>query len=715
MPRNRTTLFDIPVESLTPAEAVDELAELAELIAIHDELYYRQDSPEIPDAEYDALRLRNQAIEARFPELARSDSPSRRVGVQPAAGFRKIRHAVPMLSLSNAFERGDMRDFVESLRNFMRELKDPAAPIELVCEPKIDGLSLGLRYEKGRLIHAATRGNGVEGEDVTANARTLAEIPKTLQGEGWPEVLEVRGEVYMSDADFLELNARQEAQGESLFANPRNAAAGGLRQLDPAVTTRRPLRFFAYAWGELSAPFAETQWEARQKLRSWGFRLNEPARLATTMADDFAEMFDFYDEVQERRSGLGFSIDGVAVKVNRLDWQARLGFVSRSPRWAIAWKFPPEQAVTVVNKIAVQVGRTGKITPVALLAPVSVGGVLVSRATLHNQDEIRRKDIREGDTVIVQRAGDVIPQVVSALLDKRPPDSQPYAFPTACPDCHEPLARNPGEADTFCVNGLNCPAQAVERLIHFVSRDAFDIEGLGIKNIEAFYGKGLMRGPADIFTLAERDGAEGPPLKEWEGWGEVSARKLFEAIDKARAIGLERFIYALGIPQVGQSTARLLARHYLSLAHWRERMEQARDPESEAYAQLIAIDGVGASMAGDILAFFGEAQNLLALDKLTGPRGDASPLLNVTDFLPPAASSPVAGKTVVFTGTLETLSRNEAKARAEALGAKVAGSVSKKTDYVVVGADAGSKEKKARELGLTILSEREWLALIGAA
>jgi len=729
MPKNRTTLFDLPVESLSLVDAATELAELAELIHYHDDLYHRQDNPEISDAEYDALRQRNLSLEARFPNLVREDSPTQRVGAAPATGFRKIRHRIPMLSLGNAFDRQDLRDFVDSLRNFMRELGDTKIAIELVGEPKIDGLSLSIRYEQGKLVSAATRGNGTEGEDVTANVKTIAAIPQILHGQGWPNVLEVRGEVYMSDEDFLALNARQEGLQEKTFANPRNAAAGSLRQLDPSITAQRPLRFFAYAWGELSEPFADTQWAARQRLKDFGFQLNEPAGLVSVADENFDALFALYGGIQEKRASLGFSIDGVVVKVNRLDWQARLGFVSRSPRWAIAWKFPPEQAQTLINTITVQVGRTGKITPVANLQPVNVGGVLVSRATLHNQDEIARKDIREGDTVIIQRAGDVIPQVVSVVLDKRQSGSEPYRFPERCPepDCNEPLVRKPGEADTFCVNGLNCPAQAVERLIHFVSRDAFDIEGLGIKNIELFYAKGLIRCPVDIFTLQERDGRavstwanylqetggdEIKPLRDWEGWGEISERKLYDAIQKVRTIPLDRFIYALGIPQVGQSTARLLARHYLSLNHWRKCMEQAFDTESEAYTQLLSINGVGQNMAADILAFFHETQNREVLDKLTLSLDNQPPLLTVTDFNPPAAVSPVAGKTVVFTGTLETLSRNEAKARAEALGANVAGSVSKKTDYVVVGADAGSKEKKARELGLKILSEKEWLAMI---
>ncbi|MCX7110671.1 MAG: NAD-dependent DNA ligase LigA [Proteobacteria bacterium] len=711
--KNRTTLFEIPVEALDSSQAEAELAELAETLRWHDEQYHGQDRPEISDAEYDALVRRNHAVEKRFPELVRDDSPSRRVGVSPAQGFRKLRHSVPMLSLGNAFSQQDIRDFAEGLRSFMRELNDPAMPIDLVAEPKIDGLSLSIRYEDGKLVAAATRGNGTEGEDVTANVRTMADVPKKLAGQGWPFIVEVRGEVYMSDGDFLALNDRQSEAGENTFANPRNAAAGSLRQLDPAITEKRPLRFFAYAWGEVSAAFADTQSEARQKLQSWGFSLNEPARKVCIANDDFSGLFAYYEDIQDKRARLGFSIDGIVVKVDRLDWQARLGFVSRSPRWAIAWKFPPEQALTAVRNITVQVGRTGKITPVANLAPVNVGGVLVSRATLHNQDEIQRKDIREGDTVIIQRAGDVIPQVVSVVIDKRPAGSQPYPFPDACPECGEPLVRNAGEADTFCVNGLNCPAQAMERLNHFVSRDAFDIEGLGVKNIESFFAKGLVRSPVDIFTLESRDGEDCPPLREWEGWGEVSARKLFDAIERQRVIPLERFIFALGIPQVGQSTARLLARHYLSLGHWRECMEQAENSASEAYEELVSINGMGQNMAEDILNFFRETQNPDVLDKLTLPRRGQGPLLEVTDFEPPAAISAIAGKTVVFTGTLETLSRNEAKARAESLGANVAGSVSKKTDYVVVGADAGSKEKKARELGLNILSEQEWLELIG--
>lgn len=713
MSKNRTSLFDVPVDQLTEAQAAADLAELAELIAYHDRLYYQQDAPELTDAEYDALRNRNNAIEARFPDLIRPDSPSQKVGVAPAAGFRKVRHTVPMLSLDNAFSRDDMADWLNGIRNFLRELSDPRVPIAIDCEPKIDGLSLGIRYERGRLVSAATRGTGTEGEDVTANVRTIAEIPQQLKGAGWPEVLEVRGEVYMNDADFLQLNAQQEQAGGKLFANPRNAAAGSLRQLDPAVTAARPLRFYAYAWGEVSRPFAQTQWEARQKLKEWGFHLNEPSRLVQVVDTDLTELFAYYDDIQLQRAGLGFSIDGTVLKVNRLDWQQRLGFVSRSPRWAIAWKFPPERALTVVEDIQCQVGRTGKITPVAHLKPIAVGGVLVARATLHNADEIARKDVRIGDTVVIQRAGDVIPQVVEVVAGKRPPHSHPYQFPTHCPVCGSLLIREEGEADTFCTGGLICSAQVVERLKHFASRDAFDIEGLGEKNIELFYSKGLIRSPVDIFTLEARNGTTLPPLREWEGWGETSERKLFDAIQRARNISLDRFIYALGIHQVGQATARLLARHYLTLENWRASLEAAQEHTSEAYADLLSINGIGESMMDDILGFIAEPHNQDILDALTRAQSaQEAPLVTVTDFERPVMTSPIAGKTVVFTGTLETMSRNEAKAQAEALGANVAGSVSKKTDYVVAGPGAGSKAAKARELGLTVLTEQQWLDLL---
>ena len=713
MKKNRTTRFDIPESQLTEEQASSELVELAGIIAHHDRLYYEKDRPEITDAEYDALRRRNNAIEARFPHLILPDSPSRRVGTEPAAGFRKIRHAIPMTSLENAFTPDHMRKFLDGLRNFILELQNPDVSIDLVGEPKIDGLSCSLRYEKGLLVLGLTRGNGIEGEDVTANVRTIKDIPRRLQGKGWPDVLEVRGEVYMSDEDFIRLNEQQESEGRKPFANPRNSAAGSLRQLDPDVTAHRPLGFFAYAWGEVSAPIAQTQWEARHRLKEWGFTLNEPSSQVEGIHPDYTTLSAYYQRVHDQRSSLGFSVDGVVMKVNRIDWQDRLGFDSRSPRWAIAWKFPPEQALTVIRRIVVQIGRLGRATPVANLAPINVGGVLVSRATLHNRDEIERKDIREDDTVIIQRAGDVIPQVVEVVKDRRPPHSRPYIFPTHCPVCGSTLAREEEAAETYCTGGLFCQAQAEERLLHFVSRNAFDIEGLGEKNIRLFYGKGFIRTPVDIFTLEERDRDNDQPLSTWKGWGDASARNLFDAIRRARTISLDRFIFALGIRQVGEATARLLARHYLTRNNWCRSMEAAVDPDSEARKDLLSINGIGESMAEDIVSFFREPQNQEVLNKLYYPRDNGESLVTVRDFEPMNTASPVSGKTVVFTGKMETMSRSEAKAQSERLGANVASSVSGKTDYVVTGPGSGSKEKEARKLGLTILSEREWLDLIG--
>jgi DNA ligase (NAD+) len=713
MEKKRTALFDVPAGRLTEGQASSELNELAEIIAHHDRLYHGKDQPEVTDAEYDALRRRNAAIEACFPHLILPDSPSRRVGAEPAAGFKKIRHAIPMTSLENAFSPDQMGKFLEGIRNFILELKNPDIPIELVGEPKIDGLSCSLRYEKGLLALGLTRGNGIEGEDVTANAKTIKDVPRRLHGKGWPDVLEVRGEVYMSDEDFIRLNEQQELAGGKPFANPRNAAAGSLRQLDPDVTANRPLRFFAYAWGEVSAPIAQTQWEARRNLKEWGFELNEPSGLVEGIDSDSTTLSSYYESILVQRSSLGFSVDGVVMKVNRLDWQDRLGFDSRSPRWAIAWKFPPEQALTVIRKIVVQIGRLGRATPVANLSPVNVGGVLVSRATLHNQDEIERKDIREDDTVVIQRAGDVIPQVVEVVKDRRPVHSRPYLFPTHCPVCGSALAREEDAAGTYCTGGLFCQAQAKERLLHFVSRNAFDIEGLGEKNIRLFYEKGLIRTPVDIFTLEERDRHSDPSLSTRKGWGDISARNLFDAIERARTVSLDRFIYALGIRQVGEATARLLARRYLTRKNWCQSMEAAVDPDSEAREDLLSINGIGESMAEDIASFFREPRNQEVLDKLCSPREDGDSLVTVRDFEPMNVASPVSGKIVVFTGKMETMSRSEAKAHAERSGANVAGSVSGKTDYVVAGPGAGSKEKEARKMGLTILSEREWLDLIG--
>jgi DNA ligase (NAD+) len=690
----------IPVDRLTEAKARRELIRLAEEIRHHDELYYQNDAPEISDADYDELKRRNAAIETRFPDLVLADSPSKRVGAPAAAGFAKVRHAAPMLSLDNAFDEEDVRDFFEGVRRFIKELKDdPTIPIEAVAEPKIDGLSASLRYEHGAFVQGATRGDGTEGEDITANLRTVKDIPKTLAGNGWPDVLEVRGEVYMSRADFFDLNRRQEDAGEKVFANPRNAAAGSLRQLDSTVTASRPLGFFAYGWGQVSEPIDGGQWAVLQRFKDWGFSTNPLARLCPTVEDVLA----LYGEVAAQRATLDYDIDGVVYKLDRLDWQARMGASSRAPRWAIAHKFPAEQAETILDKIDIQVGRTGALTPVARLRPVTVGGVVVSNATLHNEDEIARKDVREGDTVIIQRAGDVIPQVVAVVKEKRPAVSKPFEFPHECPICGSSAIREPGEAVRRCTGGLICRAQAVERLKHFVSRNAFDIEGFGKKHIESFWEDGLIRTPGDIFRLHRRR----DEIAAREGWGEQSADNLLAAIEDRRTIGLDRFIYALGIRQVGSSTGRLLARTYLSLSAWRAAMGNAADPDSEDYADLIAVDGIGASMAADLTGFFAEGQNRDIMEDLAAE-------LDVVDFQAPATEgSPVAGKTVVFTGTLETMTRNEAKAGAEALGAKVSGSVSAKTDYVVAGPGAGSKAKKAQELGVATLTELEWLDLIG--
>lgn len=717
MKKNQTTLFSVPVDQLTEEQAKFELAHLAKVISYHDQLYHEKDQPEITDAEYDMLRRRNDAIEARFYNLVLPTSPSYRVGAEPAAGFKKIRHAVAMSSLDNASTLSDIRDFISTIRNFIIELKDENISIDLVAEPKIDGLSCSLRYENGQLAYAVTRGNGIEGEDVTTNVKTIKEdIPNELKGTGWPNLLEIRGEIYMSDKDFLKLNEHQESLGPKgkVFANPRNAAAGSLRQKDPSITASRPLHFFAYAWGEVSKPLGDTLWEARRKICDWGFKLDEPSGLVKVDDSGCTALLDYYREIEAKRSSLGFSIDGVVVKVNRLDWQNRLGFVSRSPRWAIAWKFPPEKALTVIRSITVQIGRLGRATPVANLDPINVGGVLVSRATLHNQDEIERKDIREGDTVVVQRAGDVIPQVVEVVKQRRPADSHPFIFPTKCPECGSRLAREIDAAETYCTGGLVCAAQVKERLRHFVSRNAFDIEGLGELNIDLFYEKNLIRTPVDIFTLEEKDRNNDDPISTWKGWrGENKrASKLFDAINRARSISLDRFIYALGIRQVGEVTARLLARHYISLAHWRKCMEDAWDPQSDARKDLLSINGIGESMAEDIVLFFHEPQMQEILDRLIKPNNNAEPLVKVNDFELSNTESPIAGKTVVFTGTLETMTRSEAKARAERLGANVTNSVSPKTDYVVVGPGAGSKGKRAKDLGLRTLTEQEWIDLV---
>ena len=778
------------VDALTPEEAESELARLAGEIARHDVAYYRQDAPEVSDAEYDALRQRNIAIEARFPDLAREDSPSKRVGAAPVETFDKIRHRVPMLSLGNAFEDDDVTEFDARVRRFLGLSAD--APLDITAEPKIDGLSISLRYDGGRLIEAATRGDGAEGENVTANVMTIKEIPHRLKGESVPDTIDVRGEIYLGHDDFRRLNEAQTAAGDKVFANPRNAAAGSLRQLDAKITAARPLRFFAYTWGEVSKLPAETQHGMVAAFKSWGLPVNPRMKVCHSPADLLA----YYRETGLQRASLGYDIDGVVYKVDRLDLQERLGFVSRSPRWAIAHKFPAEQATTRLLAIEIQVGRTGSLTPVAKLEPVTVGGVVVSNATLHNEDEIARKDVRIGDTVVVQRAGDVIPQVVEVVLAKREKGAKPYQFPHRCPVCDSEAVRETdesGEADVVrrCTGGLVCPAQAKERLKHFVSRNAFDIEGLGDEKIELFFDEGLIRKPADIFTLAARDAAASEHLADRKGFGQKSVDNLFRSIDMRRTISLERLLFALGIRHVGETTARDIAKAFGTWDAVKEAIDAAtaarpgpnyrrliglkglgpksaetlmqvlgsgqarggdlfeqgpptiamaiagikgvrssaaealaaafpdvrsfietaragaKEMPGDAYRELASLQGIGEVAADALIDFFHEAHNREAVESLQQH-------VNVVAFERQATqASSVSGKTVVFTGTLIKMTRNEAKAQAERLGAKVAGSVSKKTDYVVAGDEAGSKLDKARELGVAVLSEDEWLALIG--
>jgi DNA ligase (NAD+) len=694
-----------PADRLSEAEAAAELERLAGEIAHHDALYYRQDQPEISDAEYDALRERNASIEARFPHLVREDSPSVRVGAAPVEAFGKVMHAVPMLSLGNVFDDEGVRDFLERIRRFLG--LETVEGLAFTTEPKIDGLSITLRYEKGRLVQGATRGDGYQGENVTANVRTIADIPKAIRARSFPDPFEVRGEIYMSRAAFQRLNDGQAERGERTFANPRNAAAGSLRQLDPAITASRPLQFFAYGWGEAPELPADTQWGIYRVMADWGFPLNPLAKLTTSVE----EMLDTYRDIESGRAGLDYDIDGVVYKLDRLDLQQRLGFVSRSPRYAVAHKFPAEKATTILRDIEIQVGRTGALTPVAKLEPVTVGGVVVQNATLHNEDEIARKDVRIGDTVIVQRAGDVIPQILGVVEGKRLKGTKRFSFPIVCPACGSHAVREvnaiTGKEDAVrrCTGGLICPAQRVERLKHFVSRNAFDIEGLGEKRIKELYDDHIIQSPPDIFTLAKSE--KGAKIAEREGWGELSARNLFNAIEARRTVKLDRFIYALGIPHVGEITGRLLARAYGSIEAFRDAMlAAARDRAGEAYAELDNIEGIGPTVAEAIADFFAEPHNVEVVDELL--REVRPEPLEAIDH-----ASPISGKTVVFTGTLEKMTRPEAKARAERLGAKVAGSVSKKTDYVVAGPGAGSKLKDAERLGLKVLSEDEWLTLIG--
>ncbi len=710
------------VDKLTSAEAEKELDRLAREIAEHDRHYHAEDAPSISDADYDALRRRNAEIEARFPLLVRPDSPSQRVGAKASEKFAKVTHRVPMLSLDNAFSDEDIADFLGRVRRFLGLKEDDQ--IAVTAEPKIDGLSASLRYEKGILVQGATRGDGAEGEDITANLRTISDIPLRLKGKP-PAVLEVRGEVYMTHKAFEALNKRQEKDGKPTYANPRNSAAGSVRQLDPAITAGRSLNFFAYTWGEISELPAKTQSGMLEKFTDYGFVVNPLVRRCETLG----EILKFYRDIETRRARLGYDIDGVVYKVDRLDLQERLGFVSRSPRWATAHKFPAEQAETVLEDIEIQVGRTGKLAPVARLRPVTVGGVVVRNATLHNEDEIERKDVRIGDTVVIQRAGDVIPQIVRVIEEKRPKNAKPYKFPTKCPICGSHAVREVDEktgkqdVDRRCTGGLICDAQTVERLRYFAGRDAFDIEGLGGTMIELFHEKGLLKEPADIFALTEKPGKVSKVLAEHraalseerraaEGKEPVKTKakkedredkvveNLIAAIERRRKIGLDRLINALGIRHVGETTARLIARHYRTIGAFMKGMKS-----EEARTELESLEGIGGVVAEAICDFFDEPHNVKALDRLLE-------WLDVQPMAAPAKTSPVSGKTVVFTGTLEKMTRQEAKARAESLGAKVSGSVSAKTDIVVAGPGAGSKLKEAQKHNVQVLDEDAWLKLI---
>jgi DNA ligase (NAD+) len=704
----------IPVNALTAAQARAELARLAREIAQANTDYHGKDNPQISDAAFDALKLRNAEIEARFPALKRADSPTDQVGAPVAEGFGKITHAQRMLSLGNAFSTEDVEDFDTSIRKYLGI--DAATPLAYTAEPKIDGLSLSLRYENGQLVQAATRGDGEVGENVTDNARTISDIPQQLHDA--PEILEVRGEVYMAHADFAALNARQEVLGGKTFANPRNAAAGSLRQLDAEITRARPLRFFAYGWGALSAPLADTQSAALQRLGAMGFAINP----LTQRCQSPAELVAHYQQIEQRRASLGYDIDGVVYKVDDLALQARLGFRSSTPRWAIAHKFPAELAWTRLEAIDIQVGRTGALSPVARLAPVTVGGVVVSNATLHNEDYIAGrdarggsirdgKDIRPGDLVQVYRAGDVIPKIADVDLSKRPEGTQPYRFPRQCPECGSAAIREEGDAVRRCSGGMICPAQAVEKLKHFVSRAAFDIEGLGAKQVEQFYRDTWLSEPADIFTLKARFGQGLQQLKNREGWGEKSANNLFQAIDEKRNIPFHRLLFSLGIRHVGEAASALIARHYGTWDAFVAAMDQAaaaldHPADCPAWQDLLSIDGVGAVMAQSLVMAFAQPTERASIARLVAH-------LHVTEApRPQTDGSPVAGKTVVFTGTLEKMTRAEAKARAESLGAKVAGSVSAKTDLLVAGPGAGSKAKKAAELGIETIDEDAWLRLV---
>jgi DNA ligase (NAD+) len=682
------------MDAKDPAE---ELAWLAADIARHNRLYHTEDAPEISDAEYDALMRRNAALEAAHPDLVRPDSPSRQIGAAPAGHLAKVAHARPMFSLDNAFDIEEVEDFVGRVRRFLKLAED--APVALTAEPKIDGLSCSLRYEKGRLVQALTRGDGQIGEDVTANVRTIADIPATLPTDA-PALFEVRGEIYMEKQAFADLNARLLAESADpdkarQFANPRNAAAGSLRQKDAGVTASRPLRFFAWGWGETSELPGDTQSAVIAAIRSWGFPIAHQFQPGGTLDQALAT----YKAIEVERADLPFDIDGVVYKVDRLDWQARLGFVGRAPRWGLAHKFPAQQAQTTLRAIDIQVGRTGKLTPVARLEPVTVGGVVVTNATLHNADEIARLGVRPGDRVVLQRAGDVIPQIVENLTRDEP--REPWVFPKHCPECNSDALAEEGEVDIRCTGGLICPAQRVERLRHFVSRGAMDIEGLGLKQIEDFFHDGLVHSPADIFRLTEE------PLLARKKDGRVWAANLLKAIADKRTPDPARFLFGLGIRHIGSVTARDLLKAFGTVEHIAEIAAAAHD-QPEARAEIEAVEGVGPVVAEALVDFFAEPHNREAWDDLLG---EVHPL----PFVSATRASEVSGKTVVFTGTLETMSRDEAKAQAEALGARVSGSVSARTNLVVAGHGAGSKLKKAAELGISVVDEAGWAAIVAAA
>ena len=677
---------------LSLQDATVEHSRLSAEINHHNKLYYQDSTPTITDSEYDEIFSNLISIETLFPELVTSISPTQQIGSPLVSGFTKIPHSVPMLSLDNAFKDEDISDFVDSLRRFLKLSVNE--PLELVSEPKIDGLSVSLRYENHKFVRGTTRGDGNQGEDITNNLKTISEVPDQLPKTA-PKTIEIRGEVYMTKSEFQELNTYQKSLDEKTFSNPRNAAAGSLRQLNPKITATRPLRLFAYSWGEIDANLPSTHSGFLKHLEDWSF----PVHPLTRVCQEVEEALAAYRAISEARQDLDHELDGVVYKVNRIDWQKRLGFRSRSPRWAIAHKFPAERAITVLQDIDIQVGRTGILTPVARLLPVKVGGVLVSNATLHNEDEIQRKDIRIGDTVVVQRAGDVIPQIVTVIEEKRPSHLSPYQFPHFCPICSSKAVRIKGEVARKCTGGLICPAQAIERLKHFVSRNAFDIEGLVTKHIEAFWRSELIRDPSDVFRINEKS------LSSRDGWGEQSAKNLIEAIDSKRTITLDRFIYALGINQIGQATARLLAYTYSTLSNWRHEMNEAQNKNSESYKELVNIDGIGVSVAEDIISFVKETNNQKMLD-------DLEQFTSVTDFQSLTTDSPLTGKTIVFTGALEEMSRSEAKTKARELGAKVSDSISQKTDFLVIGTKAGSKAKKAHELNIRIIDEASWLQLV---